>query len=92
MTSSAVGEAPAVAVECGSVLLKWPQYYFASMAFWKWSENIAQFRPDASSFRINNAIVSARVVVVTADIADKERDYGGFCAKKGWGPITCESD
>ena len=39
-------------------------------ASWKRSEKIAQFRPDASSFGIDDGRVLVRAVAVTVDIAD----------------------
>ena len=45
------------------------------MASWKRSKKIAQFRPDASSFGIDDGRVSVRAVAVTVDIAGNfERD------------------
>ena len=63
-TSAAVGAVVAVGVERGFKPLKWPQKPFYSIASWKRTAKIAQFRPVASSFGTDEDKESDNEVVV----------------------------
>jgi len=62
---------------------------FTSTASWKQSEKMAQFRPEASSFRTLNGRVSAREVAVTEVMTDNERNHSRGLHRESGGPITC---
>ena len=64
---------PVVAIATGAtghgvVSSKWPQYSFASTPFWKQRKKIAQLRPEALSFGMDNERILASVVAVTAEV------------------------
>jgi len=63
----------------GVVPSKWPQKPLASTASWKRGENMAQFRPEASSLGTEDGRVSANAVAV--DIVYDETSYGEVFAE-----------